>query len=156
VLAHAFVSPQIIDRLSTPILAPIFKDRVTGMVIIGAAVVHSGLTILGLPSWYCPFRSVLGVPCPGCGLSRAISALIHGDLAASFAYHAFAPLFLIGLLLTALIIFLPSNSRHQVINWVDYIERHTGVTAIFLIGLVLYWLARILILREAFFNLIMG
>ena len=155
-LLHTFISSQIIDRLSTPILAPVFQDRPTGIAIVGAAVLHSGLTILGLPSWQCPVRYTLGVPCPGCGLSRATIALIHGDWETSLTYHAFAPLFLIGLLLTAFVTFLPSNSRHHAINWVGYIERYTGVTAIFLLSLVLYWLARMLILREAFFNLIMG
>lgn len=155
-LPHTTLNSQIIDRISTPILASVFEDRATGMVIVGAAVLHSGLTILGFPSWQCPIRYTLGVPCPGCGLSRAISALIHGDLETSLTYHAFAPLFLIGLLLTAFVTFLPANPRCQAINLVGRIERDTGVTAIFLISLVLYWLARMLILREAFFNLIMG
>lgn len=33
------------------------------------------------PAWYppCPFHSATGLHCPGCGASRAIHALIHGD-----------------------------------------------------------------------------
>lgn len=40
----------------------------------------------------CPFRLATGLPCPGCGLGRAWSALAHGDLDGAFARHAFGPL----------------------------------------------------------------
>ena len=154
--SHTIFHSKLVDRLFIPILAPVFEDRRIGIAIVGAALLHSGLTILGLPSWQCPLRYTLGVPCPGCGLSRATIALIHGDWETSLNYHALAPYFLIGLLLTAFVTFLPSNSRRHAINWVGRIESFTGITAIFLIGLVLYWLARMIILREAFIHLIMG
>ena len=35
----------------------------------------------------CLFRTVTGIPCPGCGLSRATEALFHGDLLASLWYN---------------------------------------------------------------------
>lgn len=38
----------------------------------------------------CPIRWLTGIPCPGCGLSRAYLALLRGDLAGAFAFH---PLF---------------------------------------------------------------
>jgi hypothetical protein len=40
----------------------------------------------------CPFRLVTGLPCPGCGLGHGFVALAHGDVAASFAAHPFAPI----------------------------------------------------------------
>jgi hypothetical protein len=39
----------------------------------------------------CVFRRALGIPCPGCGLTRAVAALLRGDLRAAFAYHPAAP-----------------------------------------------------------------
>jgi len=39
----------------------------------------------------CPFRAVTGLPCPGCGMTRAFCALGHGDLSAAFGYNALAP-----------------------------------------------------------------
>jgi hypothetical protein len=36
----------------------------------------------------CPFRSVTGWWCPGCGLTRATHDLFHGDLAEAFANNA--------------------------------------------------------------------
>ena len=35
----------------------------------------------------CTFRSVTGIPCPGCGLLRAMVSAMHGDVAKSLEYH---------------------------------------------------------------------
>lgn len=35
----------------------------------------------------CPFRHLTGVPCPGCGMSRAWLAVLAGNLGATFRYH---------------------------------------------------------------------
>lgn len=49
------------------------------------------------PAWQesapgvCLFRHATGLPCPGCGLSRSVAALLHLDVAAAFAYHPFGP-----------------------------------------------------------------
>ena len=47
---------------------------------------------------FCPLASVLGVPCPGCGLTRATLALAHGDLQHALELHplvlVLAPLFI--------------------------------------------------------------
>jgi hypothetical protein len=40
----------------------------------------------------CPTALVLGVPCPGCGLTRATLALLHGELRAAVGFHPLAPL----------------------------------------------------------------
>src|SRR5512139_2582425 len=42
----------------------------------------------------CPSRALLGIPCPGCGLTRATLALLRGDVAASLALHPLAPVVL--------------------------------------------------------------
>lgn len=39
-----------------------------------------------LPS-LCTFKNLTGLPCPGCGLVRSITALVHGDVAGSIAHH---------------------------------------------------------------------
>ena len=35
----------------------------------------------------CPFRFLTGIPCPGCGMTRAVWALIRLDFSAAFRYH---------------------------------------------------------------------
>ena len=47
---------------------------------------------------FCPMLAVTGIPCPGCGMSRAIVYLITGHPAKSLDMHPLAPLSLILLL----------------------------------------------------------
>jgi hypothetical protein len=51
-----------------------------GSVLIAAIVV-----------WRCPVAALLGVPCPGCGLTRAALALAFGDLAGAVGWHPLSP-----------------------------------------------------------------
>lgn len=47
----------------------------------------------------CPFLTVTGLQCPGCGSQRALSALLHGDVLAAMQLNIllvlFLPLFLL-------------------------------------------------------------
>lgn len=36
----------------------------------------------------CPIRFVTGIPCPGCGMTRAWLSLLSGNEAAAFAFHS--------------------------------------------------------------------
>jgi hypothetical protein len=40
----------------------------------------------------CPFRLGSGIPCPGCGLTRAFSFMAHGEFEAALQFNALAPL----------------------------------------------------------------
>ncbi len=54
-------------------------------VVIGAIV--AGALLLVLPEWWCPVFRVTGLRCPGCGMTRALLALVRGDVAAAFGHH---------------------------------------------------------------------
>lgn len=41
--------------------------------------------------YHCPFLYVFGVPCPGCGMTRALFALLRLDVAEAFYYHPLFP-----------------------------------------------------------------
>lgn len=58
-----------------------------------------GLSVVGVVSfallqgWLaCPFAALLGIPCPGCGLTRATLRLLGGDLGGAAREHPLAPL----------------------------------------------------------------
>ena len=40
---------------------------------------------------FCLVRLVLDLPCPGCGMTRALHALANGDFAGAFRLHPLAP-----------------------------------------------------------------
>ena len=39
------------------------------------------------PPIACPLRSLTGVPCPFCGMTRAVVAAVHGHVGASLAFN---------------------------------------------------------------------
>ena len=138
------------------LLAPILESRAMSSAIMGVALLHFGLILAGLPSIPCPIREVFGLPCPGCGLSRGIAALLHGDWQTSLRYHLFAPIFLVAFGLLVIATLSPAWSRPRLIGWIDKLECGTGISCILSIGLVVYWLIRLVFFREAFVSLVIG
>ncbi|WP_224369326.1 DUF2752 domain-containing protein [Hyalangium versicolor] len=150
VLARSF------QRLSSPVLAQVLERRATGMIIGVSALAHLGLMRWALPTWQCPLMQALGIPCPGCGLSRAMASLLHGDWAAALAQHAFAPLVLASLALIFGMALLPESIRQRGVAGVARFERRTGLVALLLLALVAYWLVRMLVFRSAFIHTTIG
>jgi len=51
--------------------------------------------LVAVPSSYfetghsiCLVRNLIGVDCPGCGMTRALSAMAHGDIVSAFHYNS--------------------------------------------------------------------
>jgi hypothetical protein len=73
-------------------LTHVWRDRLTlaaplGLVLflLAGSTVDDGPTI-------CPFALMTGTACPGCGMTRAASHLIRGDLSSAISYHPLVPL----------------------------------------------------------------
>jgi hypothetical protein len=52
--------------------------RVAGAALLGIAALRP---LLGSPGIGCPLRAITGVPCPFCGMTRGVTAAVHGDVA---------------------------------------------------------------------------
>jgi hypothetical protein len=144
------------SKLSIPVLAPLLRERMMTVIITLTALVVLGLYYFRLPGWSCPFLTLTGIPCPGCGMTRALSALIRGDWDTSFKMHAFAPVVLAALVLVFVTTLLPARARQALISHVEKLERRTGLTALFLAAFFVYWLARLFFHPTAFIQLIKG
>jgi hypothetical protein len=70
------VSDTVVSRRDTRILAG-------GMLV--AAVVWPRLPVH--PPLACPFRTLTGMPCPLCGMTRAVVAAMHGHLLESLRFN---------------------------------------------------------------------
>ena len=70
-----------------------------------------GIVYLGLN---CPIRSLTGIPCPGCGMTRAWLAALRLDILGAFRYH---PMFWSVPVLMAYYIFDGRIIRPKWLNW---------------------------------------
>lgn len=127
-----------------PTLSGLIANRREGLILAGAAGVHLGLYMAGLPAWACPVRAATGIPCPGCGLTTATGQLLHGEFVASFQTHAFAPVFLVGSVLLMVATLLPGRYHKRAMEAISRFESRTGILSWVLSGLVFYWGARLI------------
>ena len=142
--------------LSMLVLSPILRQRGLALAISGMALLQLVLAAFGIDGWQCPILHVFRIPCPGCGLTRATLFLFRGDFNQAMVFHAFAPLFVIALALITIAAVAPDTSRARIIARTELLERHTRVAGLILVGLIIYWLARLLIFRSAFAQLMQG
>jgi hypothetical protein len=101
-----------------------------------------GVGLLFSPVKLCLMAVALHVPCPGCGMTRATLALLHGDLAYAVALHPLSPLV------------APLAAGWIAVQAVDYVRRGAAlgttrvpravelVAAALIILLLGVWLAR--------------
>jgi len=74
--------------------------RIAGAAMLGIAAVRPLVPFEFVPP--CPLKTVTGIPCPMCGMTRGVTALVHGDFArallmnpASYLFVALALLLLV-------------------------------------------------------------
>ena len=130
--------------MKSTVLADLIRQRMLMVFVVAVAAFQLALTASGLPGWGCPLLKLTGWPCPGCGLTRAVLALLHGEWKKSLTLHAFAPILLAALALIGIASFLPQQQRQRFADTVENIEKRTRLSAVLLIGLVAYWLVRLL------------
>ena len=137
-------------------IATLLRDRRFGLLLTGALSLNVVALALHLPGWECAFFRVTGLPCPGCGLTRACVLLLRGEVEASIKFHAFAPIFVLFIGMLIICTLLPRTVTEPFIDKAETLERKTGITIIILGGLILYWLARLVLFPTAFAQLIRG
>lgn len=131
--------------LNAPIIAPILRDRVLSTALLGACAAQVTAFFVTGHGWQCPIRAALGIPCPGCGLTHATLLLFQGKWQDSLSEHAFASIFIFGLVLVAVASLMPRKNRDQLAKLVATVESRTNVTTLVLISLMGYWGIRLLL-----------
>jgi Protein of unknown function (DUF2752) len=77
--------------------------RAAGVALLGAAAVWNVLPVH--PPLACPLRTATGLPCPFCGMTRAVVAAVHGDIATSLTFNP------AGVLVVALAVYVVVAAR---------------------------------------------
>jgi hypothetical protein len=139
-----------------PALGPMLRERrlAVAAAVVGAVQVAAG--VFHFKTFACPMLHATGVPCPGCGASRASGALLRGDWAGYLTFHAMAPCFLGAVGLFALAAALPRRQRDALAHRLDRLEARTGIVKLLLLLLFLYWGARLLYAPAEFARLVRG
>jgi hypothetical protein len=90
----------------------------------------------------CPLRAVTAIPCPSCGLTRALAHLERGHWVEAVRFHPFAPLvFLLVLALVIMLIFELATGRTVIGN---PLKKRRDVYLVFA-GLVVFQVVRTVI-----------
>jgi hypothetical protein len=86
----------------------------------------------------CPFRALTGFTCPGCGSTRGLHCLLHGDLVSAFEFN---PLLILSLpfLLYALVRYTSAAVRGQPVKWNQLDAKYIWVV---LAAILSFWVFR--------------
>ena len=94
--------------------------------------------LLAMGPTLCPFRLVTGLPCPGCGSTRAVGAFAAGDFSAAMALNPFGVAFAVA---AALYVLNPRLGSAAAARCSDVVAR-TGrlpVVAAVVVAYALLW-----------------
>ncbi len=67
-----------------------------GSILGAAALIAAAWLRSGFPTPLCPLHALTRIPCPTCGMTRATTTILHGDIAASLAWNPLMTLVLSG------------------------------------------------------------
>ena len=89
-------------------------------VLVGLLAVRIGFQLIIDGDWIrlesgpvlCPFRAITGLPCPGCGMTRATVACTMGDWRRALDYNALAIPFWLVILIHGITAWLPETLRN--------------------------------------------
>lgn len=119
------------------------EDLVLCRVVVGVCAVLGLASMLHISIWPCFFNELTGLPCPGCGMTRAVSALLHGDWHTAMLYHPLSPAyFAMGVVLAASAV-SPPNFRTRLVAVVQSLERRTALPALIVFATLIFGLLRI-------------
>ncbi|MDX2175315.1 MAG: DUF2752 domain-containing protein [Candidatus Sumerlaeia bacterium] len=98
-----------------------------GLMGLGGIVAAYVLPHVDLPFGACTFYTSTRLPCPGCGLTRSVSGIFHGDFALAWAFNPFGYVF--AALFTALAagLFIPRGWKRRIIERPPFSDRAAGL-----------------------------
>ena len=123
------------QTLNSVLLAKMFLIL---LVLAGIYIRLSGQALETIYFLPCFFKGATGIPCPGCGMTRACLAILQGEFSTAWRYHPFSFL-LIGL--SILIVFQPEYTQE---TWetISLIKQKIIVSTLILLCLSL-WLVHL-------------
>jgi hypothetical protein len=125
-----------------PWFSSLLAQPVMCRVLLATVAILGGAHLMGWSLWPCVFASSTGLPCPGCGMTRATAALLQGRWGLAINYHPFSPGFLAMAALVTWTALTPKPWSDPVVRWVKAVESRTLLPLLFLVCAFMYGLIR--------------
>ena len=125
------------------IMTDLLADRRIAAVLSAAAVLLVVLRRVGMTGWQCPVDTAIGQPCPGCGLTRALSALMGGEWQIALQSHPLAPLAAAAIALLAAVSVLPAAGGRKIAATVAMVESRSGIGLLIIVAAIAQWIGRL-------------
>ena len=90
---------------------------------------------MGIP--LCMFKRLFSLPCPGCGLTRSASSVLHGDFLKSWNYHPLGIFFVVAALLFVFNLAMP---RRPVAVVQRFFRKHNDPLEMLLIAFATFFI----------------
>jgi hypothetical protein len=126
-----------------PMMAPLLADRRVAAALSVAAVAIVVLKIAGVAGWQCPISTVIGQPCPGCGLTRAMAALASGSWQSAVQLHPLAPLAAAAIFLLVAVTVLPATVGRKIAATAALVEGRSGIGWLSILLVICHWIGRL-------------
>lgn len=127
--------------------ACLIRDRRLGLAMAGGGLLYFALTRYGWDVMPCPSMQVLGLPCPGCGMTRSCLSLLRGDWAASWRLNPFGPVFAVFWAIVGAGVAMPQPWRGKFADCIGRLEQRSRWAGWVAGGLAIYGLTRLIGLR---------
>lgn len=134
-MASPDASATVMPARATPATSPL----VAGGAVVAAVAGVASARVVDLPLPPCPLRSLTGLPCPGCGAGRCVTALLDGDLAAALEANALVPIAVVLIIWSALAALATRCGRQL---WDPL--RARGAPAVVAVAVAGFWTLRLL------------
>lgn len=83
---------------------------------------------------FCPFKTLFHIPCPGCGMTRAMLSLLSGNVLQSVLFHPFSVLFFAWVLLSI----IPDRAVRKFPEWSSVLI--ADMLMVSLVSLLSFWM----------------
>lgn len=88
-----------------------FLGKTTRGMAVAAMLVSIVMPVNGLGFDVCVLHRMTGLPCPGCGLTRGVAAMTHGDVFTAVALNPFSVIIWAVFAILTLTVILPRRQR---------------------------------------------
>ena len=125
------------------ILAPLLAERKIAAILSAGAAFIILMKMAGLTGWQCPVDAMIGRSCPGCGLTRALVALIEGNWQVAIQLHLLAPVAAVVLILLATVAVLPAAPGKKIAAAIAVLESRSGIGLLVILMAGVQWIGRL-------------